>query len=276
MPSITVVGVCESANLRVGLMGVAQAMNQPRAEFELTNTGAACQMNGWPDVQMLDAGGGSLPTKLTQATSVYVGTQERPEIVVLQPGGRAFFGVGWVNSVAPGPCERPSKFRITPPGANGSHDVDVVFGNGIPAEVCEGGALSVLPVQPIAPEINFNLSTYPTPPSDLTGDQAGSFCLVNGSASLRVDFSGGSPPLMHVVARALPANSDIRISWGNPFAGGAAYVGHFMTDANGNADARPAAAPFGPAGRTVYVDYYPPGKDASNYKPTPYGQTASC
>ncbi len=280
-PSAVVAEKCQSADLAVRLMGIAQAMNQPRAEFELTSAAAAaCRMNGWPAVQMLDAGGASLPTKLIQTTSVYVpGTEEKPQDVVMQPGGHAYFGVGWVNSVAPGACERPAAFRITLPGTSGPVDVGVVLGNGSLPEVCADGALDVIPIQAVPPAINFNITTSPTPSpaGELTGDQAGSFCLVNGSASLRVDFSGGSPPSMHVVARGLPANSEIEILWGNPAGGGAYYVGRFMTDANGNANANPAAAPLQPTlTRAVYVDYYPPGTNSSNTKPRPYGLAQSC
>lgn len=142
-------------------MGVAQAMNQPRAEFELTSEASGpCRIDGWPVVQMLDSTGASLPTKLIQASSVYVpGTQETPTDVLLAPGAHAFFGIGWVNSAAPGPCEHPASFRITPPNGTGALDVAVKLSDGSLPEVCDGGTLSVLPVQPIPPAINFNLAT---------------------------------------------------------------------------------------------------------------------
>lgn len=280
-PSVPVAGACLAADTSVRLMGVAQAMNQPRAEFEVTSTASApCHMNGWPNVQMLDGAGALLTTNMIRATSVYIlGTEERPENVVIQPGGHAYFGVGWANSVAPSPCERPARFRIALPGAAGSVDVRIVLGDGSSPEVCAGGALSVLPVQPAPPAVNFNIANSPTPSrgGPVTGDQAGSFCLVSGSASVRVDFSGGSPPNMRVVARALPANSEVEILWGSPYAGGAAFVGRFTTDANGNANANPPTAPLQPGPvQSVYVDYYPSGKNSSNAKPTPYGQAAPC
>jgi len=118
---------CQSQELSLSLYGEAQAMNQPRAELEFTNRGSrACQMYGWPTVQMLDRGDMALPTRAKDASATYVpGTQETPVVVALAPGGHAYFGVGWENDVAPGPCERPASLRITPPGQRASMTVDV-------------------------------------------------------------------------------------------------------------------------------------------------------
>ena len=156
---------CAATDLTLRLVGIVQAMNQPRAELEFTNRGTGpCQMNGWPVVQMLDAQGAALPTSMHRATGVYVGSEEHPLVVVLQPGGHAFFGIGWVNSAAPARCEYPAKFRVAPPGDGAALDVNVaIAGTNFP-EVCGGGALSVLPVQPAPPSgVNFSLGFSPIP-----------------------------------------------------------------------------------------------------------------
>jgi len=141
---------CHTSELALDIVGSFQAMNQPRLEFQFTNrSGRTCQLYGWPGIQMLDAQGHHLPTAADRVTGIYVSYgQERPILVHLPPGGHAYFGVGWVNEVAPPPCENPADLLVTPPDEANPLRVAASSASGTMGDVCGGGAVAVLPVQP--------------------------------------------------------------------------------------------------------------------------------
>jgi hypothetical protein len=92
------------------------------AEVDLRNRSPrTCSLDGYPEVEMLDANGHALPTHVTDATSAYIFSMQ-PSLVALAPGASAYFILQWRNvTVSGGGCPNAptsSSLQITPLGAS--------------------------------------------------------------------------------------------------------------------------------------------------------------
>lgn len=108
----------------------------------------ACQLYGYPNLQMLDAAGNRITTHLNKGTSYTV--QAMPEeLITLLPGGEAMFDLGYSDSTGYGNLKCPTSVQqeIMPPGS----DKPIIvkwnmdpYGGSIPKLHC--GEVTVSPV----------------------------------------------------------------------------------------------------------------------------------
>lgn len=111
-------GICSAAQLQpwAGLNGAGAGSEL--SEFAFINIGSqTCALYGYPTVQMLGANGSPIST-LDQPAQPGVDSVS-PGLVVLSPGGRAYFGLFYPNSTgysgAPS-CPTSAELQFTPPG----------------------------------------------------------------------------------------------------------------------------------------------------------------
>jgi hypothetical protein len=72
-------------------------MQQPGAFFSFTNTSnESCTLDGYPGFKLLDRSGKVIDMVVRRASSYQI-LDPGPRPVVLVPGGRAYFGFGWVD-----------------------------------------------------------------------------------------------------------------------------------------------------------------------------------
>jgi len=124
-PSLAVAG-CRTAQLTVAPDRLANGATNGDAGvgnlalmYRLHNRSAqACTLYGYPGIQLLDANRRPLPTRLTWSRSAYLFNSPPARLVRLNPGGDAFFALGW-NHVASAPANRPCPrvpyMLVTPP-----------------------------------------------------------------------------------------------------------------------------------------------------------------
>jgi hypothetical protein len=61
--AVVAAAACTSSQLQIAFLGVSGAAGNVTLEFEVRNAGsAACELSGWPRVQLLNAAGDPLPT----------------------------------------------------------------------------------------------------------------------------------------------------------------------------------------------------------------------
>jgi len=108
----------------------------------LTNNGtASCQVFGYPGLQLLASGGGTVPTNLTR-----IDLASRAHVIV-PPGGQVSTLLHW--GAVPGPgepqssqCEpTPAQVEITPPNETSFLTQPWTLG-----EVCAHGAIEIKPL----------------------------------------------------------------------------------------------------------------------------------
>jgi len=126
--------------LAVGRVGVG--LGNAGAVFILTNRSrTACYLYGFPGMQLLDALGRPLPTRVLR-TGAYTFTEVPPRRVDLTPGGEASFSAGWSSATGyPGvPCPASESVEVTPP----DDTAQLTVAAGIQA--CPDGTIHVSPV----------------------------------------------------------------------------------------------------------------------------------
>jgi hypothetical protein len=94
--TVPTAGACTSAQLQLTLPHDAVAvMQQPVAFFALTNrSSSACALKGYPELTLYDASGNLIPATIRNG-GAYMTNDPGPHPVVVQPGGRAYFGFAW-------------------------------------------------------------------------------------------------------------------------------------------------------------------------------------
>lgn len=86
---------CSTAQLQGRLEHSEQLMNQPSFYFSLTNTGAACSLNGYPDIQLIDAAGKAVQNDERRGGG-YISADPGPREVALATGAKAWFAISAV------------------------------------------------------------------------------------------------------------------------------------------------------------------------------------
>ena len=107
---------CSISQLRVRQTSSNGAAGSIGLTFAFTNVSSTtCTLFGYPGMQMLAAGGGSLPTTVIRAPSVVVpAVAERT--VILGPNAIASFYAGY-SDVSAGSCPQAARLEVTPPNA---------------------------------------------------------------------------------------------------------------------------------------------------------------
>ena len=151
---------CDASQLEMRLIFVGFATGNVEGIVDVRNKSSHdCDLYGYPALQLIDATGGQLPTKAYDTTTSFFHSGPVSEVaVILSAGsdpinpngptaGHAYIDMSWSDGSPP--CERPSFFAITPPGAAGSIVVSAnspIPGTPMPY-ICGGGVVGVLPIQ---------------------------------------------------------------------------------------------------------------------------------
>ncbi|TMC12619.1 MAG: DUF4232 domain-containing protein [Chloroflexi bacterium] len=133
---------CVAAQLALSAGRAGVGAGNAGEVFVLTNrSGATCSLSGFPGVQLVDASGRTVPTRVLR-TGAYTFAQVPPRHVDLAPGGRASFSAGWSNGTGyPGvTCPAGTSVQVTPP--DDSARLTVAAG----IEACPDGTIHVSPV----------------------------------------------------------------------------------------------------------------------------------
>ncbi len=110
-------GRCISSQLQLAEGHPSAAAGSVALTFSFTNTAATeCYLVGYPGLQMLSSSGSSIPTHLTRGSSVSV-PPEPVTKVALQPGGSAYFIVGYADATgySGDSCPSSSSLEVTAP-----------------------------------------------------------------------------------------------------------------------------------------------------------------
>ena len=133
---------CLPAQLVLSEGRVGVGLGNVGAVFILTNRSrTACYLYGFPGMQLLDALGRPLPTRVLR-TGAYTFTEVPPRRVDLTPGGVASFSAGWSDATGyPGvPCPSGESVEVTPP--DDTAQLTVAAG----VQACPDGTIHVSPV----------------------------------------------------------------------------------------------------------------------------------
>jgi hypothetical protein len=122
--------------------------------FLLKNVGKrACELDGFPTVQMIGSTTHLVPTEVTFGTD-YTVPFIAPRITRIKPGGTVVFMLGYADMTGYGVAKCPAAhtLRITPPGDLASHDlhleVQAYGGATIQRLVC--GEITVSPIMSLS------------------------------------------------------------------------------------------------------------------------------
>ena len=114
--------------------------------FRMVNSGrVACTAYGFVGLQMLDAAGQPLPTRVVRNGGI-LSTQAGPSRFLLQPGAAATFQAAWsdVPRGNEGPCPQAARLIVTPPD---EYDHQVIAVSGWSLAPCGGGEIDVSPLR---------------------------------------------------------------------------------------------------------------------------------
>jgi len=153
---------CEVDQLEAQVIRVGAAAGHIEGIVELRNrSGAECDLIGYAGIQLLDAEGRPLPTKVQWTTRSFFPPDTPVSAVALPSGtgpitpgqpvpGHAHIAISW-DDVQP-PCEMAAQLKLTPPDSHQSITIPVTppgLSSGH-LTVCSGGSLLVKPVRPAA------------------------------------------------------------------------------------------------------------------------------
>ena len=133
---------CHTAVLSVHVEGHGEAAGQRYAFLGLTGKGsAACTVYGYPGLQLVDAAGNAMPTKVTRDAA------RPPTLLTVQPGQTVWATLHWTvvpaNDEAATMCApAPTGLRVIPPDETTQLSMPFWYG-----PVCQHGALTVGPFQ---------------------------------------------------------------------------------------------------------------------------------
>jgi Protein of unknown function (DUF4232) len=111
---------CSSPQLVVKLGSSEAALGHIGQVVHFLNVSpSTCTLEGYPDLQMLDAAGGSVHTRLRHGIAYTVPPVPR-RLVVVKPGARASFDVGYDDSTGyeREQCPTSARVEVTPPHAS--------------------------------------------------------------------------------------------------------------------------------------------------------------
>lgn len=137
---ISTSSTCQTEQLQPSLASEQGATGQLQMVVALRNVSTSpCVLSGYPGLQLFDAGGRPLPTRVVHGGTH--GAAPAPHDVVVQPAGTASFAVAY--SHIPGStgtsCPTAQRLGITPPGSDGRLPLEETL------DPC-GGVLHVSPV----------------------------------------------------------------------------------------------------------------------------------
>jgi Protein of unknown function (DUF4232) len=154
---------CDTKDLEMQLIKEAAAAGNISATIEVRNkSNRDCDLYGYAGMQLLDAAGRPLATKVVWSTnSFFLPTPAVEEVVGLPAGtvpitpdrpipGHAYIPVSW-NDVLD-PCSDAAQLKVTPPDATTALVISAVPPAGLPSlmYVCSGGTLFVNPTRAAA------------------------------------------------------------------------------------------------------------------------------
>jgi len=152
--TVSVTPQCATSHLRITLGHSGVAMGHIGMNFLLKNVGKrACELDGFPTVQMIGSTTHLVPTEVTFGTD-YTVPFIAPRITRIKPGGTAVFMLGYADMTGYGVAKCPTAhtLRITPPGDLASHDlhleVQAYGGATIQRLVC--GEITVSPIMSLS------------------------------------------------------------------------------------------------------------------------------
>jgi hypothetical protein len=111
------VSACRTAQLNIRLGHTGAAMGSVGSSAVFTDSSSSpCTLRGYPSLQMLDASGAHIPTRVTRTATTVPRLPAR--LVSLRPGGHATFYIGFADATgfAAATCPTSSRVEITPPG----------------------------------------------------------------------------------------------------------------------------------------------------------------
>jgi|GEM_PF-1517869 len=127
---------CHTADLALEVGQDDSGMGHTGLNLALVNRSAhRCRIYGYGGVQLLDATGAALPTRQERSG-------QRPELVTLRPGGRAYSALYWIFSPEAPPCSNATFLQVIPPDETEPIRARFAY------SVCGNGALSQRPYQP--------------------------------------------------------------------------------------------------------------------------------
>jgi hypothetical protein len=145
---------CHTRQLALKFAGAQGAAGTSFLTFRLANTGTApCLAGGFVGMQMLDAAGGALPTRVVRNGGFFA-NQPPPSRFSLRPAGSgpqaataATFQVAYSNVPRAGeaPCPEAFQLVVTPPD---EFDHVVIAVQGWTLAPCNHGELDVTPLRP--------------------------------------------------------------------------------------------------------------------------------
>jgi hypothetical protein len=134
---------CHTAGLAVTPAGRTGAAGTIVDTYRLANqTTAPCVVFGFAGMQMLDAAGAPIPTRMVRLGGMF-SQQAGPSRFTLQPGAAASFQAAWsdVPHGSEGPCPQSSRLEVTPPD-----EFDHVI-LAVTIAPCGGGEIDVTPLR---------------------------------------------------------------------------------------------------------------------------------
>ena len=137
-------GSCNPAQLVAGqeASGVTASLAAKSVFSLLNNSDAACTMEGYPGLQLVDADGTDIPTTVVQGGGETPADLTASEVTV-KPGEKASFFASWITIPGVGEtnCPNAAKVEITPPGAAKAVSLDTSM------TVCMQGTITVSAMQ---------------------------------------------------------------------------------------------------------------------------------
>ncbi len=149
---------CATGVLSGSVVGSSGAAGTIETTMALKNTASApCVLSGYPGLQMLDAGGGAIPTTVVRQGS-YSFTAMPPTSVALGSGQALYFNIGYsdVPSGSETSCASAASLEITPPNAIDHLTIAATLAP------CGAGTLVVSPVF-LATGANSQTTVPPSP-----------------------------------------------------------------------------------------------------------------
>jgi hypothetical protein len=127
---------CHTADLALKVGQDDSATGHTGLNLALVNRSThRCRIYGYGGVQLLDATGAALPTRQER-------TGQRPELVTLRPGHRAYSALTWISSPEAPPCSNAAFLQVIPPDE--TEPIRARFAH----SVCGNGVLNQGPYQP--------------------------------------------------------------------------------------------------------------------------------
>lgn len=128
---------CQTTQLVLAHGEFTSNLGNAGLEFSFANQSReSCTLFGFPTLRFLDAQRQPLPIQVTHRTSGYLYTTRPAQVLVLQPGQKAYFALTWGNmgcsEAAPISASPVALLLVTPPGTQAAVLVSVqlcAFGN---------------------------------------------------------------------------------------------------------------------------------------------------